>query len=230
MLIVAGEMAGAQGISNRVASDELQTLVNRTVVFAGPSFVSLRGNQDIELGREVKVGYAVGFCVDHPFNRNLYSSVRFFYERKGHRQRFDFDYYDPDQQGQVYRKQGYESRYDYLILAPMLYYQTEGPAKIIAGAGGFAGYLLKQELTTFELTTGYVSTNDYTDRHKQFDFGLSFMLGVKLSFSGSILSAHLEDHLGLFNISDFSQPQNINLKTNSLILLLGFTLPKKKIN
>ncbi|HEX5001313.1 MAG TPA: outer membrane beta-barrel protein [Bacteroidia bacterium] len=114
---------------------------------------------------------------------------------------------------------------DYLVLPVTVEFKFGSKKQYYFGSGGFVGYLLKHQLKYTELLSGYTQTNSIIENFERFDFGASFTAGVKIPLGKSFLSIQAEDHLGLVNIGDYVMDGV--LKTNSLILLIGFTPPGK---
>ena len=120
-----------------------------------------------------------------------------------------------------------KKNYNYLVLPIMLKYCFTEKSSFYANGGPFIGYLLKSNITNDlgqidGLNNEPVET---TKLNNKTDFGLSFGFGktIEINNKNSIF-IEVRENLGLTNTSKNKVWGNGEVKTNSLNLIIGFSL------
>lgn len=117
--------------------------------------------------------------------------------------------------------------YDYLVLPLMVKYNFGNKNSFYVNGGPFIGYLLKSNLKDKVYDNGSMEsqTAETTNNNNTTDFGLSIGLGksIKINEKNSIF-IEIRENLGLYNISKYKVWGNGEVKTNSLNLIVGYSL------
>lgn len=118
--------------------------------------------------------------------------------------------------------------HDYLVLPIMIKYNFGNQNSFYANGGPFIGYLLKSNLEESIYQNGSMiesRTTKTTNNNKKTDFGLSVGLGktIKINEKNSIF-IEIRENLGLVNTAKYKVWGDGQLKTNSLNLIVGYSL------
>ncbi len=120
-----------------------------------------------------------------------------------------------------------KKNYDYLVLPIMLKYNFSKKNSFYINGGPFIGYLLKSNLTNdLEKIDGLNNDSvETTNLNNKTDFGLSIGLGktIEINEKNSIF-IEIRENLGLTNTSKNKVWGNGEVKTNSLNLIIGYSL------
>jgi hypothetical protein len=117
--------------------------------------------------------------------------------------------------------------YNYLVLPIMAKYSFGNKNSFYVNGGPFVGYLLKSNVTndlekTDGLDNGSVKTTSFNNKA---DFGLSIGLGKTIELNeGNSIFIEIRENLGLTNTSKSKVWGNGVARTNSLNLIVGFSL------
>ncbi len=120
-----------------------------------------------------------------------------------------------------------KKNYDYLVLPIMLKYNFSDKNSFYVNGGPYVGFLLKSNLTN-DLKNIDGLNNDpveTTNQNNKIDFGLSIGLGktIEINEKNSIF-IEIRENLGLINTSKNKIWGNGEVKTNSLNLIIGYSL------
>ena len=120
-----------------------------------------------------------------------------------------------------------KKNYDYLVLPIMLKYNFTNKNSFYVNGGPFVGFLLKSNLTN-DLQNIDGLNNDpveTTNLNNKSDFGLSIGLGktIEINEKNSIF-IEIRENLGLTNTSKNKVWGNGEVKTNSLNVIIGYSL------
>lgn len=119
-----------------------------------------------------------------------------------------------------------KKNYDYLVLPIMVKYCFSDENSFYVNGGPFIGYLLKSNLTNdLEIDGGNNDSVETTNLNNKTDFGLSIGLGktIEINERNSIF-IEIRENLGLTNTSKNKVWGNGEVKTNSLNLIVGYSL------
>ena len=126
--------------------------------------------------------------------------------------------------------QGYDftskKNYDYLILPIMVKYSFSNKNSFYVNGGPFIGYLLKSNLTNDLEIDGFNNDSvETTNLNNKTDFGLSLGLGKTIEINKkNAIFIEIRENLGLTNTSKNKVWGNGEAKTNSLNLIIGYSL------
>lgn len=181
----------------------------------GATLSKYRGNDIIEKS-DAGIGFSVGMSFAYAFNENWALQTNVNYARKQFSQTvkafvlFDFEEETID----------IKTHYDYLELPVLVKYNLGSSKRFFVNGGPFLAYLLAAK----SKTENFPST-DISETHNKLDLGLS--LGVGATFhlnSKQDLSIELRDNLGLLNISKTEVYNDGTIKTNSLNLIVTWSI------
>ena len=120
-----------------------------------------------------------------------------------------------------------KKNYDYLVLPIMLKYNFTYKNSFYVNGGPFVGFLLKSNLTNDLQNIDGLNNKPFetTKYNNKTDFGLSVGLGknFELKENNSIF-IEIRENLGLTNTSKNTVMGNGTVKTNSLNLIIGYSL------
>ena len=151
--------------------------------------------------------------------------VELNYERKSQKADNNMEFVDGDAYG-VYHFTS-KKNYDYLVLPIMVKYCFSEENSFYVNGGPFIGYLLKSNVTN-DLEDIEGINNDpveTTNLNNKTDFGVSIGLGkiIEVNEKGSIF-IEIRENLGLTNTSKKKVWGNGEAKSNSLNLIIGYSL------
>lgn len=185
---------------------------------AGPSLISLKGNDAIDNYHKATIGFSAGLLLQYNFKKIISLRTNIAYERKGSIVKSEATNIYGNSLGEMTTN----INFDYLTL-PILVRATFGESvQYFVNAGPYFGYLTKQ---TFERKddTNISTTTDNTFNDKRFDVGISTGLGLAIPIKTKYsVSFEIRNNLGLYNVSEVPVVNNGSIKTNSTNFLLGF--------
>ena len=171
-----------------------------------------------------------GLNFEYQIKEKLSIKVELNYERKSQKAdnyiEIQNQLFDP-----VFSNESYnftsKKNYDYLVLPIMLKYNFSDKNSFYVNGGPFIGFLLKSNLTN-DLKKIDGLNNDpveTTNLNNMTDFGLSIGLGktIEINEKNSIF-IEIRENLGLTNTSKNKVWGDGEVKTNSLNLIIGYSL------
>lgn len=167
-----------------------------------------------------------GLNFEYQMKEKLSLKLELNYERKSQKGDNNIEVTDTNDFSQNYNFTS-KKNYDYLVLPIMLKYNFSDTNSFYVNGGPFIGYLLKSNLTNdLEKIDGL--NNDpveTTNLNNKTDFGLSIGLGktIEINEKNSIF-IEIRENLGLSNTSKNKVWGNGEVKTNSLNLIIGYSL------
>lgn len=195
-----------------------QTSKSNIGIEAGPSVISIRGNDIVKKYNEGSIGYAVNLVFQQKINKTFSLHTGIGFERKGSK----FPLTATDLAGTpIGTLHGY-SRWNYLTV-PVLLRATFGKkGNYFVNAGPYVGYLVKQ---VFGNKAGVVAAGHTSNivNDRRFDFGASLGAGLSIPVKERIaLSFEARDNLGLYNVSKVKVINDGTIKHNTTNFLFGF--------
>ncbi|KAB1153585.1 porin family protein [Flavobacterium luteum] len=167
-----------------------------------------------------------GLNFEYQIKEKLSLKLELNYERKS--QKGDNKFFIP---GIVDYTKGYNftsnKNYDYLVLPIMLKYSFSNKNSFYINGGPFIGYLLKSTFTNdLKLKDGLNNDSfETTNLNNKTDFGLSIGLGKTIEINEkNTFFIEIRENLGLTNTSKNTVWGNGEAKTNSLNLIIGYSL------
>ncbi|TWI03310.1 outer membrane protein with beta-barrel domain [Flavobacterium tiangeerense] len=200
-------------------------------VQAGLNYSNLRG-YDIPVQFEPfysespAFSFLGGLNFEYQMKEKLSLKLELNYERKSQKGDNNIEVTDTNDFSQNYNFTS-KKNYDYLVLPIMLKYNFSNTNSFYVNGGPFIGYLLKSNLTNdLEKIDGL--NNDpveTTNLNNKTDFGLSIGLGktIEINEKNSIF-IEIRENLGLSNTSKNKVWGNGEVKTNSLNLIIGYSI------
>lgn len=167
-----------------------------------------------------------GINFEYKIKEKLSLKLELNYERKSQKADNNIEITDTDGFTKSYNFTS-KKNYDYLVLPIMVKYSFSNKNSFYANGGSFIGYLLKSNITNdMEKIDGL--NNDpveTTNLNNKTDFGLSIGLGktIEINEKNSIF-IEIRENLGLTNTSKNKVWGNGEAKTNSLNLIIGYSL------
>lgn len=167
-----------------------------------------------------------GLNFEYQMKEKLSLKVELNYERKSQKGDNNIEITDTNGFSQNYNFTS-KKNYEYLVLPLMLKYNFSDTNNFYVNGGPFIGYLLESNLTNdLEKIDGL--NNDpveTTNLNNKTDFGLSIGLGktIEINEKNSIF-IEIRENLGLANTSKNKVWGNGDVKTNSLNLIIGYSL------
>lgn len=171
-------------------------------------------------------GFLGGIHLEYQIKEKLRLKVELNYERKGQKADNTIEITDTDGFTTRYNFT-IKKNYDYLVLPIMVKYCFSNQNSFYLNGGPFIGYLLKSNLTNdLEKIEGL--NNDpieTTNLNHKTDFGLTVGLGKTFAINPkNSIFIEIRENLGLTNTSKSKVWGNGTAKTNSLNLILGYSL------
>lgn len=210
-----------------------QSLKYKFGVQAGLNYSNFRGYEiPIEItpvySESPAFAYLGGLYFEYQIKGRLSLKVDLNYERKS--QKGD-NYIEVRQSFESFpQAYNYTSKknYDYLVLPIMLKYNFKENTSFYVNGGPFIGFLLKSNMTNdLEDIEGFnnASSMSTSDLNKKIDLGLSFGLGKTIKFNEkNEIFIEIRENLGLINTNKYGVWGDGNVKTNSLNLIIGYSL------
>lgn len=186
----------------------------------GPSLTKLRGNEYLNANYISTIAYATGlsFQVLVP-KKSLSFKTNLFYEKKG---AVTDDIFITDATGSVRGTTNNSISLTYITIPAMLRVRTKGRVGVFANAGGFVGFLLKDETVIGAKDTMPQQTIDNTEKDNKLDGGFSFGAGLEIPIKEKFtLSFELRDNIGVYDINNTPRTRGGSVQTNSINFLFG---------
>lgn len=169
--------------------------------------------------------YLGGLNFEYQIKEKLSLKLELNYERKGQKADTYIEITDTDGFTKDYNFT-LKKNYDYLILPIMIKYSFSDKNSYYFNGGPFVGYLIKSNLTN-DLVDIEGLENDpetTTNLNKRTDFGLSLGFGKTFEFNKNSIFIEIRENLGLTNTSKTKVWGDGEAKTNSLNLIIGYSL------
>lgn len=170
--------------------------------------------------------YLGGLHLEYQLKEKLSLKLELNYERKGQKGVTYIELTDTNGFGGEEYNFTVKKNYDYLILPLMVKYNFTNKNSFYFNGGPFIGYLLKSNLTNDLVDIeGLENDSDTTTNlNKRTDFGLSVGFGKTFEFNKNSIFIEIRENLGLTNTSKTKFWENGEAKTNSLNLIIGYSL------
>lgn len=181
----------------------------------GPSLGWLRGNKAID-GTDPLLGPSAMTTLRYALSKHLGVSTGLGYQGKGMVEEITLT----DINGNLLRQVNSRYALDYLMIPLMLRASFGNRARLVVGAGPYAGMLLRSRQSFGDERE--FPTVDNADDLKQWDMGISGSLGGELPLSDKLrLQAEMRYDKGLTNISALPVVDDGSIRTNAVSLLVG---------
>ena len=171
-----------------------------------------------------------GINFEYQIKEKLSLKLELSYERKSQKSKTEIEMINdnPDPLLEMADEFRTKKNLDYLVLPIMIKYSFSNKNSFFVNGGPFIGYLLKSNLEESLYMNGSViesQTTKTTNGYNKTDFGLSIGLGktIELNEKNSIF-IEIRENLGLTNTSKNKVWGNGEAKTNSLNLIIGYSL------
>jgi hypothetical protein len=170
--------------------------------------------------------YLGGINVEYLIKEKLSLKLDLNYERKSQKADNTLEIFDNNGSSKVYNFTS-KKNYDYLVLPIMIKYSFTNRNSFFINGGPYIGYLLKSNITNDLGNIDGVINEPFetTKYNNRTDFGLSIGIGknFELKENNSIF-IEIRENLGLINTSKNTVMGNGTIKTNSLNLIIGYSL------
>ena len=170
--------------------------------------------------------YLGGINVEYLIKEKLSLKLDLNYERKSQKADNTLEIFDNNGSSTVYNFTS-KKNYDYLVLPIMIKYSFTNRNSFFINGGPYIGYLLKSNITNDLGNIDGLNNEPFetTKYNNKTDFGLSIGLGksFELKENNSIF-IEIRENLGLTNTSKNTVMGNGTVKTNSLNLIIGYSL------
>lgn len=170
--------------------------------------------------------YLFGVSFEYKIREKLSLKIDVNYEKKIRKTDDSIDVYDPDLTlGGTYDFE-ITNYSNYIVLPILMKYNFSKNNSFYLNGGPFLGILInsgtKSDSDVDWLESGTIKTTKY---NKTFDFGMSFGIGKQFRVKGeNKIYLELRDNLGLVNTSDVELFNNGKIMTNSVNLIVGYTI------
>ena len=167
-----------------------------------------------------------GINFEYLINEKLSLKLELNYERKSQKADNTLEIFDNNGSSKVYTFTS-KKNYDYMVLPIMMKYSFSNKNSFYINGGPFIGYLLKSNITNDleninGLNNGPFETTKYNNKT---DFGISIGLGKNFEIKEkNSIFIEIRENLGLSNTSKNTGMENGTVKTNSLNLIIGYSL------
>ncbi len=199
--------------------------ISEIELLVGPSLIYGSGSDLLKDLRIPKFGFRFSLGLKHKMTTKFCISTVFSYGDKGIK--FKSTSEDPDYNPPAIVEVTQDIKLNYLELSIIPRYAFDYNERLYAGIGPYIGYLLSNKLTQEVYRDGmFVSQSasrlDAKLNYKEFDFGVSLMVGSNFVFSKrSIATIQL---LYCFGLVDINKPQLEKMRNSLFSLQLGLTL------
>jgi hypothetical protein len=171
-----------------------------------------------------------GINFEYQIKEKLSLKLELNYERKSQKSKTGIEIINnnPDPLPEMGNEFRTKKNQDYLVLPIMIKYSFSNKNSFFINGGPFIGYLLKSNSEEVWYLNGSVKesqTIETTNSYNKTDFGLSIGLGktIEINEKNSIV-IEIRENLGLTNTSKNKVWGNGEAKTNSLNLIIGYSL------
>lgn len=206
--------------------------IDEVEIFAGPSFLTIRGSEDVSDGREPFVRLNAGVSLKHNFTNRTSLTGGIFYGKKGGRQIIETIYYDTISQSEKSGEVEYIVELEYLTIPITVRYNFLKKRILFVEVGPYLGILLKETTTVTRFYSGQRNSFEDTESYNKNDFGVTVGIGLSLPINTRIsLSAKVNTDIGLIDVSKLDPNMSTHdiIKTNSTSLLLGLNFKLKPL-
>ena len=201
-------------------------LISKIEVLTGGSFI-YGVWKDSQSSHAVKIGYSANIGFVHEFNSRVGINVKLLYEDKGIKDIL-YSPYDPPSVS----KSITDITLNYLTVSVLPRYSLDQKNQFYLSIGPYFSYLLSNKYSAELYVDGelfqkssYRSTKSST--FKEYDFGATALIGYDIHFNQRIGGTiQVLYNAGLINAS---KPEITPFRNNTISLLLGITIPKKKL-
>lgn len=188
----------------------------------GPGLTHLRGNDYIEANYKNTIGYAAGLSFQIRVPKSIFSfKSNIFFERKG---AISDDLFFVNSSGNVTGVSHNKISLTYITIPAMLRINTNTKLSFFMNAGGYVGFLLKEEDIVGAKGTLAENKVDNTANNNKLDGGFcvggGFIIPVLEKFTASF---EIRDNIGVYDINNTPHTKGGTVQTNSLNLLAGFS-------
>ncbi len=184
-------------------------------VEGGPSLISMRGNEIIDISHSATSGFSAGFSFQYNLNKHLSFRSGVSLEKKG--SAFNYDGQNRDGSWHHVRS---SHNFHYLTVPLLMRASIDRKIKLFINGGPFIGILTGK---TVAVKKNDLHRKEYQGKasYKTFDLGVTAGLGLLVPCNNNVLiSFEVRNNYGLSNIYKFEP-----LRTNSLNFLIGVVLP-----
>jgi hypothetical protein len=171
-----------------------------------------------------------GINFEYQIKEKLSLKIELTYERKSQKSKTEIEMINenPDPLPELVDEFRTKRNHDYLVFPIMIKYNFGNKNSFFINGGPFIGYLLKSNSEEVWYLNGSVKesqTIETTNSYNKTDFGLSIGLGktIEINEKNSIV-IEIRENLGLTNTSKNKVWGNGEAKTNSLNLIIGYSL------
>lgn len=167
-----------------------------------------------------------GINFEYLINEKWSLKLELNYERKSQKADNTLEIFDNNGSSKVYNFTS-KKNYDYMVLPIMMKYSFSNKNSFYINGGPFIGYLLKSNITNdLENIDGFNRGSFETTKYNnKTDFGLSIGLGKNFEIKEkNSIFIEIRENLGLSNTSKNAGMENGTVKTNSLNLIIGYSL------
>lgn len=187
--------------------------------YLGPSIVSLTGEDFLREERQILIRVSGGIEYQFHFsdNTSLISGIGF--DGKGNSNSLVLTDVDGNIIGDIKRK----FIANYLSIPLKFRLTSKGSTKVFGEVGAFIGFLMSAKQLYPSNPYGE-NKIDMKEIYAPLDYGASVGLGLLIPIGKEYgMSVSFSENLGLAQVWDNNNGPNINVKTNSLLLKLGFS-------
>jgi hypothetical protein len=223
-LLLSMSFAHAQRQSSTTTDAYARHIVSRFELTLGPNFIYVTGSDFMKQHRIGKWGLRGGISLIHTFNSHWELYAKFSYENKGCRTRLYSENPGPPPTDELVE----DNTLNYITLTILPKYAVMADRKLIFGIGPYIGYLttVKVDQKLYyqgEVVSRFRRRFDPDLFHKEFDFGLTVMVGSYLAVKKREVTIQFVYSRGLVDAND---PSAGKFRNNTFSLLVGIPLKK----
>lgn len=167
-----------------------------------------------------------GINLEYLIKEKLSLKLELNYERKSQKADNTLEIFNTDGSSKVYNFIS-KKNYDYLVLPILIKYSFSNNNSFYLNGGPFIGYLLKSNITNNLENIDGLNNEPFetTKYNNKTDFGLSIGLGKNFEVKEkNSIFIEIRENLGLTNTSKNTVMGNGTVKTNSLNLIIGYSI------
>ena len=206
--------------NGQVSSQDIPPIYSkiRFTLMAGPSILSVRGNESYNQWGVTKFGYSAGFGIIKELTSYLHVQGKILFEKKGYKMS------KPDtistSNGPLFIESSNNYKYDYLTFSIVPQFLIGKRKAISIGTGFYFGSLLRARYQAISSYFNYNYTRKMTDAYSKEDYGLAINLGYSLAVNKKyLIELQLTENYGLKQIGWSSWQQ----KNNSIVLTVALS-------